>query len=207
MEKPVTLDAPLTSLPGIGPQRAALFARLNVRTVGELLWLYPRTYEDRTRLVSIASLEAGTPACFEAAVVTTPRTNRIPKPGSRMLEVTKFTVADDTGRLNLTFFNAAHSAGALRVGERYCFYGVLTGDFAAYGMTNPLFEPCGRADELHGAARAGAGRLPLRRAPARDAAAGAAAPLRSVRRGGGLPRDPLPHVGRRAGPGAAQARF
>ena len=142
MEKPVTLDAPLTSLPGIGPQRAALFARLNVRTVGELLRLYPRTYEDRTRLVSIASLEAGTPACFEAAVVTTPRTNRIPKPGSRMLEVTKFTVADDTGRLNLTFFNAAHSAGALRVGERYCFYGVLTGDFAAYGMTNPLFEPC-----------------------------------------------------------------
>ena len=142
MEKPVTLDAPLTSLPGIGPQRAALFARLNVRTVGELLRLYPRAYEDRTRLVSIASLEAGTPACFEAAVVTTPRTNRIPKPGSRMLEVTKFTVADDTGRLNLTFFNAAHSAGALRVGERYCFYGVLTGDFAAYGMTNPLFEPC-----------------------------------------------------------------
>ena len=127
MEKPDTLDAPLTSLPGIGPQRAALFARLNVRTVGELLRLYPRTYEDRTRLVSIASLEAGTPACFEAAVVTTPRTNRIPKPGSRMLEVTKFTVADDTGRLNLTFFNAAHSAGALRVGERYCFYGVLTG--------------------------------------------------------------------------------
>ena len=87
MEKPVTLDAPLTSLPGIGPQRAALFARLNVRTVGELLRLYPRTYEDRTRLVSIASLEAGTPACFEAAVVTTPRTNRIPKPGSRVLEV------------------------------------------------------------------------------------------------------------------------
>ena len=142
MEKPVTLDAPLTSLPGIGPQRAALFARLNVRTVGELLRLYPRTYEDRTRLVSIASLEVGTPACFEAAVVTTPRTNRIPKPGSRMLEVTKFTVADDTGRLNLTFFNAAHSAGALRIGERYCFYGVLTGDYAAYGMTNPLFEPC-----------------------------------------------------------------
>ena len=63
MEKPVTLDAPLTSLPGIGPQRAALFARLNVRTVGELLRLYPRAYEDRTRLVSIASLEAGTAAC------------------------------------------------------------------------------------------------------------------------------------------------
>lgn len=82
MEKPVTLDAPLPSLPGIGPQRAALFARLNIRTVGELLRLYPRAYEDRTRLVSIASLEAGTPACFEAAVVTTPRTNRIPKPAA-----------------------------------------------------------------------------------------------------------------------------
>ena len=108
-----------------------------------------------------------------------------------MLEVTKFTVADDTGRLNLTFFNAAHSAGALRVGERYCFYGVLTGDFAAYGMTNPLFEPCD-----------GPAHVTRRILPVYPLTAG-----RSVRRGGGLPRDPLPHVGRRAGPGAAQARF
>ena len=134
MEKPVTLDAPLTSLPGIGPQRAALFARLNVRTVGELLRLYPRTYEDRTRLVSVASLEAGTPACFEAAVVTTPRTNRIPKPGSRMLEVTKFTVADDTGRLNLTFFNAVQPF------QRELRYDNLRSAVAEEGLLRMLFR-------------------------------------------------------------------
>ena len=141
MEKPVTLDAPLTSLPGIGPQRAALFARLNVRTVGELLRLYPRAYEDRTRLVpSPRSRPARLPALRRPLL---PRAHephsQARQPHARGHEIHR---GRRHGRLNLTFFNAAHSAGALRIGERYCFYGVLTGDYAAYGMTNPLFEPC-----------------------------------------------------------------
>ena len=69
MEKPDTLDAPLTSLPGIGPQRAALFARLNVRTVGELLRLYPRTYEDRTRRVYNSTIDDWYPPFNLATII------------------------------------------------------------------------------------------------------------------------------------------
>lgn len=131
----------IQTLNGIGPKKAALFAKLGVSTLDELLHLYPRAYEDRTRLVPIASLEAGTPACFCAAVVTTPQTHHIPKPDHRRLDVTKVTVADHTARLNLTFFNASYSAERLHRGESYYFYGTLSGDYLGYGMTNPLFEP------------------------------------------------------------------
>ena len=139
---------PIQFLPGIGPKKAELFAKLGVQTLGDLLHFYPRDYEDRTRVVPIAALEAGTPACFVASVVTTPRLHRIPKPGQRALELTKLTVADHTGRLNLTFFNAAYTADKLQRGETYCFYGTLVGDYMGYAMTNPLFEPVDAAGNV-----------------------------------------------------------
>ncbi len=138
----------IQTLPGIGPKKAELFGKLGVRTLGDLLRLYPRAYEDRTKLLPIASLEADTPACFIASVVTTPQTHRIPKPGHRMLELTKLTVADHTGRLNLTFFNAGYVSEKLRRGESYCFYGAITGDYLGYAMINPLFEPLDQAGTL-----------------------------------------------------------
>ena len=139
---------PVQFLPGIGPKKAELFAKLGVSTLGDLLHFYPRDYEDRTRVVPIAALEAGTPACFVASVVSTPRTHRIPKPGQRALELTKLTVADHTGRLNLTFFNAAYTADKLQRGETFCFYGTLVGDYMGYAMNNPLYEPVDAAGNV-----------------------------------------------------------
>ena len=52
---------PIRVLPGIGPKKAELFARLGVRTLGELVRFFPRDYEDRTRLLPVASLEVDTP--------------------------------------------------------------------------------------------------------------------------------------------------
>jgi len=131
----------IRTLPGVGPKKAQLFAKLGIATLSDLLRFYPRDYEDRTRILPIASLEADVPACFIASVVTNPQTHRIPKPGSRQLELTKVVVADHTGRLNLTFFNASYTAQRLIRGETYCFYGTLVGDYLGYAMTNPLFEP------------------------------------------------------------------
>lgn len=144
----MSLTDSIRTLPGIGPKKAALFAKLGIETLGDLLHFYPRDYENRTRIIPIAELTIDQPACFVASVVTTPQTHRIPKPGQKALEVTKFAVADHTGRLNLTFFNAAYSAGKLARGETYCFYGALTGDYLGYAMTNPLFEPLDTAGNI-----------------------------------------------------------
>ena len=138
----------IRTLPGIGPKKAELFAKLGIQTLGDLLLFYPRDYEDRTQLLPISSLEVDQPACFIASVVTNPQTHKIPKPGRKRLEYTKVTVADHTGRLNLTFFNASYTAEKLIRGETYCFYGTLTGDYLGYAMTNPLFEPLDAAGSV-----------------------------------------------------------
>lgn len=123
-------------LKGVGEARAKVFASMGIKTLYDLLSYFPRTYEDRSKLVPISRLEADTPACFRAYVASQPRTAHIRKG----LDLTKLTVADETARLNLTFFNQKYAAENLRYGEEYYFYGAVSGDFIGYNMTNPVFE-------------------------------------------------------------------
>ena len=130
------LTDPVTILKGVGPTKAKQFAALNIHTLGDLICHFPRGYEDRTKLVSIAKLEVDTPACFKAMVMNTPRTSHIRKG----LDLTKVQVADHSGRLTLTFFNNKYAAEQLQYGQEYIFYGAVSGDFIGYNMTNPVFE-------------------------------------------------------------------
>ncbi|MBE6917135.1 MAG: ATP-dependent DNA helicase RecG [Ruminococcaceae bacterium] len=130
------LSDPITILKGIGPTKAKQFAELNIFTLGDLICHFPRTYEDRTRLLPIDKMEVDVPACFRAMVMNTPRTAHIRKG----LDLTRVQVADHSARLTLTFFNNKYAAEQLQYGKEYIFYGTLTGDFVGYSMTNPIFE-------------------------------------------------------------------
>ena len=130
------LTDPVSVLKGVGPAKVKQFAALNIVTLEDLICHFPRTYEDRTRLIPIEKLEVDQPACFKAMVMNTPRTAHIRKG----LDLTKVQVADHTGRLNLTFFNNKFAAEQLQYGREYYFYGAVSGDFIGYSMTNPVFE-------------------------------------------------------------------
>jgi len=130
------LTDPITILKGIGPTKAKQFAVLGIHTLEDLICHFPRGYEDRTKILTIDQLVVDVPACFRAMVMNTPRTSHIRKG----LDITKVTVADHTGRLNLTFFNQKFTTDKLLYGKEYIFYGTLTGDFGGYGMTSPSFE-------------------------------------------------------------------
>ena len=124
-------------LKGVGEARAKTFANLGIHTLYDLIAYFPRTYEDRSRIVPIAELQVDEPACFRAFVTSTPRTHHIRKG----LDLTKLTVADETARLNLTFFNQSYVADNLEYSREYYFYGTLNGDYLGWQITNPIFEP------------------------------------------------------------------
>ncbi len=130
------LSDPVTILKGVGAAKAKLFENLNIFTLRDLICHFPRGYEDRTKLKTIAELEVDVPACFKAMVMNTPRTSHIRKG----LDITKVQVADHTARLSLTFFNSKYVSDNLVYGREYIFYGAVSGDFIGYNMTNPVFE-------------------------------------------------------------------
>ena len=130
------LSDPITMLRGIGPAKAKLFQALNIFTLEDLICHFPRGYEDRTRMVPIAQMQVDEPACFRAVVMSTPRTAHIRKG----LDLTRVSVADHSGRIQLTFFNTKFAAENLQYGKEYIFYGTVSGDYSGYGITNPIFE-------------------------------------------------------------------
>ena len=71
------LNDKLTTLRGVGPQRARTLEKLGLETLGDLLRFFPRAYEDRTTRLPIARLNPQEPACFEAMVISEPRTAHI----------------------------------------------------------------------------------------------------------------------------------
>ena len=130
------LFSSIQELRGIGPARAAQLEKLGIRSLYDLISYFPRAYEDRTKKCTIAKLQADTPACFDAMVVSHPHTAHIRKG----LDITKTIVADETGKLHLTFFNQPYLDRSLVYGETYSFYGTLRGDYSGFEMQNPVFE-------------------------------------------------------------------
>ncbi|MGN0967840.1 MAG: ATP-dependent DNA helicase RecG, partial [Oscillospiraceae bacterium] len=130
------LDTPIGEFPGVGQVRQRALEKLGLHTAEDLLRHFPRDYEDRTRLCTIASAPEGESVCMRAMVAETPRLSRIRKG----LEITKVKVVDDFTSMTVTFFNQSYVKDALRPGESYIFYGKAEGYGRARQMTNPVFE-------------------------------------------------------------------
>jgi len=138
---PLTRDTPLTDLPGVGPARGRKLEKLGLRTLGDALGHLPQRYEDRRERCTLRDAPADRPCCVLAMVAETPRISRIRKG----LELVKARAVDDTGSLNLTFFNQSYIKDVLRPGESYVFYGTVERQGRAFAMTNPVFEREGAA--------------------------------------------------------------
>ena len=138
---PLTRDTPLTDLPGVGPARGRKLEKLGLRTLGDTLNHLPQRYEDRRECCALRDAPEDRPCCVTAMVAETPRLSRIRKG----LELVKARAVDDTGSVNLTFFNQSYIKDALRPGESYVFYGTVERQGRGFAMTNPVFEREGAA--------------------------------------------------------------
>ncbi len=139
-----TLSRPIQYLKGVGEKRAALFARLGVRTVADLLHLYPHRYEDWSQIVPIAAAPPGQTCCVKAAVVSKPVEHRIRKG----LALYKFTVSDGMSGMQVTLFNNKYTAATLKVGESYLFFGVVDHRFHRFEMSSPTIAPAAGGDRI-----------------------------------------------------------
>ena len=131
------LDMDVRYLKGIGEQRAKALARLGIRTLRDLVSFFPRDYDDRTSVLPIASLADGQTACVRALVASSPTLSRVRKG----MELVKLRVVDDSGALDLTFFNQSYVKEQLVKGESYIFYGKVSLEKGfRRAMANPVFE-------------------------------------------------------------------
>ena len=96
-EKASGLASPLTVLRGVGPALAKTLTRLDLHRVGDLLFLLPLRYEDRTTLHHIGSVRPGMRCLISGEVLLAETVYR----GRRSMLV---RISDGSGQLTLRFF-------------------------------------------------------------------------------------------------------
>ena len=123
---------------GIGETRAKALEKLGITTLRDLISYFPRSYEDRTLTRPIRDLTEGENVCVRAMIAADPTAHRIP--GGRTIVRTR--AVDETGVLDIVFFNQEYRKNSLHRGEIYIFYGKVEGQ-RRHQLVNPLLEPEG----------------------------------------------------------------
>ena len=135
------LAAPLLRLPGVGEKRAEQLARLGLRTVSDLLFHFPRAYENRGDVVSLAGTQEPARAGARQAVIltvsTAPRRSRL----KNRMTLLKFRAFDDSGTCEVAFFNQDYLADSFPIGAVFRFFGRVERTGRGFSLTNPAFEP------------------------------------------------------------------
>lgn len=137
-------DMPITKLKGFGKTREQLFSKLNIKSVGQLIRFYPRTYSNWGDVAPISQLQNGERALIKATVCTAVNTVRIS--GGRLLS--KVQVCDDSGVIELVFFNNRFISSMLQYSKEYCFYGKVNRDLYGFSMTSPEIKKAVEIDSI-----------------------------------------------------------
>ncbi len=123
----------ITVLKGIGEKTAVLFRRMGVETVEELLRFYPRDYDRIEEISRVAELRDNSRFVVRGTVCSGVSER---KTGRLTLSVAQ--AADESGKLQLSFFNMPYIRGTLKKGAVYYFRGKVHRKGNGFTMEQPV---------------------------------------------------------------------
>jgi len=137
IEESVDLGAPVTTLLGIGPRHAQALERLGVRNLRDMLYYFPRRYDDYSRLIPINRLSYGDEITvignIERVVTRTIRSGKF--------KVVEAIINDGSGSIQISWFNQVWMAKRLKIGENIVVSGKVEQYLGRLVMNNPEWEP------------------------------------------------------------------
>ena len=138
-------ESPITALKGIGEKTAALFHRVGVDTVGELLSYYPRTYDVYEPPVTFANIEEDKIQAVTGFVRKAPVSARTGR-----TTVTTLTLEEFGEHLHLSWFHMPFLRNSLTPGSTWIFRGRVQKKKGRLLMEQPeIFTPEAYEEKLH----------------------------------------------------------
>ncbi|HEY68706.1 MAG TPA: ATP-dependent DNA helicase RecG [Thermoflexia bacterium] len=132
----IGLDSPVTVLQGVGPRQAERLAKLGIHTIRDMLYFFPRRYDDYSQLKPINRLEHGEEVTIIAQVWDA---------GARETRgggvIFKATLSDGTGFIEATWFNQPYLADRIKRGQQIVISGKVDEYLGRLCFTSPEWEP------------------------------------------------------------------
>ncbi|MFN8383710.1 MAG: ATP-dependent DNA helicase RecG [Anaerolineales bacterium] len=143
-QTPAALSAALTVLQGVGPRNAESLEKLGLQTLGDMLYYFPRRYEDYSQLKPIQSLMYNDVVTV-LGTVQSMHTRPIRGGKSSVIEV---IIGDGTGSLRISYFNQPWLSNRFKEGEAISVSGKIDQYLGRLVMNSPDWEPV-EVENLH----------------------------------------------------------
>ena len=112
------LNKEIQFVKGIGPKRAEKLHKLNIFTLKDLIYYFPRQYEDRSKVKKINQLENEEKVTIKGVI--TRMDSYSPKKG---MNIIRMDMRDDTGYIKLSFFNQEYIKRVFKSGDSIVVFG------------------------------------------------------------------------------------
>lgn len=129
----MNLNDRVTTIKGIGPKKAEALYKISINKIEDFLYFYPRAYQDRRQVTKIGELENGSLALVQGKVKL-----KI-KGGYGKKQTLKLLVSDDSGSMEVVFFNAKFLINKFEPEDEFTFYGKVSNEFGKFKMLHPEF--------------------------------------------------------------------
>ena len=134
----------ISVLKGVGPKKVEIFRDMGIVTIEDLALYFPKSYEDRRTVTPIYELKAGSDFLIQARLVNKRMgANRFNKKTPLVLNV-----SDDSGMLEVVFFNGYFLNKLFDIGKEYVFYGRVTENLDRLQILHPEFTIAGSSDDI-----------------------------------------------------------
>ncbi len=129
------LENSIQFVKGVGPKRAKIFKKLGIENIRDLLYHFPRRYEDRRHILPISKLKINQLQTLKGKVITSGL--RFIRKGPAIFEA---VIGDESGNILALWFNQAYLKDKLKVGSEVMLYGKVEVKRAKLVITNPEYE-------------------------------------------------------------------
>lgn len=128
------LKDPLQMAKGVGPKNADILKSAGLETVEDLFDYWPRRYDDFSHVSTIRSLKPG--LVTVKGIFSSVRARR----SRRGLHMTDGMLSDETGSMQVVWFNQPYRATGTKIGQEYFVSGEYALKAGKLGMVNPRIE-------------------------------------------------------------------
>ena len=131
------MSKPIIELSGVGKTTENKLAKLGIYTIGDLVYLFPRAYENRGDIRLLSRFDPDSKCAFLLTVASDVKTSLV-KGG---MKISKFRAFDDSGSCEIVFFNAPYVKDVFTTGSVFRFWGKASLNGKKLQLLNPSYEP------------------------------------------------------------------
>ena len=130
-------DTLITELKGVGKAKAAALNKLGIFNLGDLVYFFPRAYEKRGDIRLLGESEYGKETAFLLTVASDVKNTAI----RRGMTISSFRAFDESGSVEVVFFNSPFVKNIFTKGAKFRFYGKLDYSKKHIRLSTPKYEP------------------------------------------------------------------